>query len=163
MTWVDYAVIAVMAASILWGLWRGIIREVVSLGAWVIAFLTANLFAGPYAQYAPQSIASPELRVLAAFVGIFLITLVVTTLFGLVVSRLASAAGLGGVDRGLGALFGVARGALIVLVLALLAGLTRLPEDAAWRNSVSGPWMAAAALALKAWLPPAFADRLRYH
>jgi membrane protein required for colicin V production len=163
MTWVDYAVIAVMAVSILWGAYRGIIREVVSLGAWVIAFLAANLFAGPFAQYAPQSIERPELRVLAAFVAVFLAALIVTTLAGLILSRIAKAVGLGGVDRTLGALFGVARGALIVLALALLAGLTRLPEDSAWRNSLSGPRMARAALALKPWLPPTFADRLRYH
>jgi membrane protein required for colicin V production len=163
MTWVDYAVIAVMAVSILWGAFRGIIREVVSLGAWVIAFLAANLFAGPFAQYVPQSIERPELRVLTAFVAVFLVALVVTTLAGLILSRIAKAVGLGGVDRTLGALFGVARGALIVLALALLAGLTRLPEDSAWRNSLSGPWMARVALSLKPWLPPTFADRLRYH
>lgn len=163
MTWVDYAVIAVMAVSVLWGALRGIIREVVSLGAWVIAFLAANLFAGPFAQYVPQSVERPELRVLAAFVAVFLVALIVTTLAGLILSRIARAVGLAGIDRTLGALFGVARGALIVLALALLAGLTRLPEDGAWRGSLSGPWMARAALALKPWLPPAFADRLRYH
>jgi membrane protein required for colicin V production len=163
MTWVDYAVIAVMAVSILWGAFRGLIREVVSLGAWVIAFLAANLFAGPFAQYMPQSISRPELRVLAAFAAIFLVALIVTTLFGLLLSRIARAVGLGGVDRALGALFGVARGVLVVLALALAAGLTRLPQDGAWRDSLSGPWMARAALALQPWLPPALAERLRYH
>ncbi|HYG55543.1 MAG TPA: CvpA family protein [Burkholderiales bacterium] len=163
MTWVDYAVIAVMAVSVLWGALRGLIREIMSLGAWVIAFLAANLFAGPFAAYMPQAIQRPELRVLVAFVSIFLLALVVTTLFGLILSKIAKSIGLGGVDRGLGALFGVARGLLIVLALALAAGLTRFPEDGAWKSSLSGPWMARAALALKPWLPPALADRLRYH
>jgi membrane protein required for colicin V production len=163
MTWVDYAVIAVMAVSILWGALRGLIREVMSLGAWVIAFLAANLFAGPLAEFMPQAISRPELRVLASFVSIFLLALIVTTLFGLLLSRIAAAAGLGGVDRVLGAVFGVARGLIILIALTLVAGLTRLPDDSAWRESVSGPWLARGAMALKAWLPPALADRLRYH
>ena len=164
MTWVDYAVIAVMAVSVLWGVLRGLIREVMSLGAWVIAFLAANLFAGPFAEYMPQAIARVELRVLAAFAGIFLVTLIVATLFGLILSKIASAAGLGGVDRALGGLFGVLRGLIILVALALVAGLTRIPaEDSAWRASFSGPWLARGAMALKPWLPPALADRLRYH
>jgi len=164
MTWVDYAVIAVMAVSILWGVLRGLIREVMSLGAWVIAFLAANLFAGPFADYMPQAIARMELRVLAAFVAIFLLTLIAASLFGLILSKIARAAGLGGVDRALGGLFGVLRGLIILVALTLVAGLTRIPaEDSAWRASLSGPWLARGAMALKPWLPPAFADRLRYH
>jgi membrane protein required for colicin V production len=163
MTWVDYAVIAVMAVSVLWGVLRGLIREVMSLGAWVIAFLAANLLAGPMAEYMPQAISRPEARVLAAFVCVFLSVLIITTLFGLILSRVAKAVGLGGVDRVLGGLFGAARGLIIVVALALLAGLTRLPEDGAWKASMTGPWLARGAMALKAWLPPAFADRLRYH
>jgi membrane protein required for colicin V production len=50
-----------------------------------------------------------------------------------------------------------------LLALALLAGLTRLPGDPAWTQSVTGPLLAQAAMAAKPWLPPALASRLRYH
>mgnify|MGYP006203398815 CR=1 FL=1 len=100
---------------------------------------------------------------LVAFVAVFLVTLTVTTLIGVMLSRLARRAGLGGLDRTLGGVFGLARGWVIVLALALLAGLTRLPSDPAWKESFTGPSLARAATYLKAWLPAALAERLRYH
>jgi membrane protein required for colicin V production len=163
MTWLDYAVLGVMGLSVVWGAWRGLVREMMSLAGWVIAFLAANLFAAPLAATLPRSISPPELRVLVAFVGVFVLSLALTSLAGLALAKMLRSVGLGGLDRTLGGLFGVARGAVIVLAFALLAGLTRLPLDPMWQGSVSGPLLGRAALALKPWLPPAFGDRLRYH
>ncbi|TAK84565.1 MAG: CvpA family protein [Betaproteobacteria bacterium] len=163
MTWLDYAVLGVMGLSVVLGAWRGLVREVVSVAGWVIAFLAANLFAAPLAETLPRSLSPPELRVLVAFVGVFVLSLAVTSLAGLVLAKMVKAVGLGGLDRTLGGLFGVARGLVFALAFALLAGLTRLPLDPIWKQSVSGPLLARAALALKPWLPPAFGDRLRYH
>jgi membrane protein required for colicin V production len=162
MTWLDYAVLGVVGLSIVWGVWRGLVRELISLAGWVIAFLAANLFAGPLGERLPQAIGSPELRLIAAFVGIFIASLVVTTLLALLLSKLARAAGLGGLDRALGGLFGLARGVLVVIAFALLAGLTSLPQKPAWKQSVSGMFLARTAAALRQALPPAFAERLRY-
>ncbi len=163
MTWLDYAVLGVLVVSVGWGLWRGLVREVVSLAAWVIAFLAANLFAGPLSEHVPDSVSRPEFRVLLAYVAIFIAALVLTSLGGLLLSKILQAVGLGGVDRALGALFGVARAVLVLVALALAAGLTGLPRDSQWRESVSGPYLESAALGLKPWLPPALAERLRYH
>ena len=66
MTWLDYAVIGVILGSIGWGIWRGLVREVMSLAGWVIAFLAANLFAAPVAEVLPEAIKRPELRTLIA-------------------------------------------------------------------------------------------------
>jgi len=162
-TWIDYVVIAVLALSAAWGVWRGIVREVMSLAGWVIAFLAANLLAGPVGERLPESLARTELRVLAAFIGIFVVSLVVTALVGLLLSRIAKAAGLGGLDRSLGGLFGIARALVILVALALAAGLTRLPQDPAWTGSICGPWLERAAVSIKTWLPPALSERLRYH
>lgn len=163
MTWLDYAALGVLVVSVAWGVWRGLVREVVSLAGWVIAFLAANLLAGPVGERLPESIARAELRVLLAYVGIFIVSLVVTALVGLVLSKILKAVGLGGLDRTLGAIFGLLRGALIIVAAALLAGLTSLPRDPIWTTSLSGPLLTQAALALKPWLPPAFSERLRYH
>ncbi len=162
MTALDYAVLGVVAVSVLWGAWRGLVRELISLAGWVIAFLAANLFAGPLAERLPGALRTPELRLLAAYVAIFIASLVVTTLLGFLLSKLAKAAGLGGLDRALGALFGLARGALIVVAFALVAGLTSLPKKPLWKDSASGALLARTAAALKQALPPAFAERLRY-
>lgn len=163
MTWLDYAALALLAASILWGVWRGLVREVISVAAWVLAFLAANLFAGPLGEQLPKALPTPEIRVLVAFIAVFVAALAVCTLFGLLLSRLAKVAGLGGLDRALGGVFGLARALVILLAFALLAGLTALPRQPVWRNSVCGELLAQAALALRPWLPRTFAGRLRYH
>lgn len=163
MTWLDYAVLGVLGVSTAWGIWRGLVREIVSLLGWLVAFLAASLFAGPLSGHLSGSIATPELRMVAAFVGIFIGTLVVTTLLGIVLSQLMKVIGLDGLDRTLGAMFGVARALLVVVAIALLAGLTSAPRQAWWRDSLSGEALVAAALALKPWLPATFAERLRYH
>jgi len=162
MTWLDYAVAGVFAVSLVVGAWRGLVREVLSILGWVIAFLAANLLAGPVGLMMPQAIPSPELRIAAAYVAVFLGSLIVTALLGLLLSKIVQAAGLGGVDRMLGALFGAARGLLIVLAAALLAGLTSAPRQSFWRDSASGPFLVHAAQALKPLLPQTFSERLRY-
>lgn len=162
MTWLDYAVLGVVAVSLLWGAWRGLVREIISILGWVLAFLAANLFAGPLAPSLPAAIPTPELRLLTAFLAVFIGTLAVTTLAGLLFSKLIRAIGLGGLDHVLGGLFGVARAVLIGVAFALLAGLTSLPRMPAWTDSVSGPPLARLALALKPWLPATFTGRLRY-
>ena len=162
MTWLDYAVLGVFAASVAWGTWRGLVREIVSILGWLVAFLSASLFAGPLSVHMPEALPTPELRTIAAFAAVFVLALVATSLLGLLLSHLVKAVGLGALDRLLGAGFGAARGVLLVLAIALLAGLTSAPRQAWWRDAVSGPPLAAAALAAKPWLPPAFAERLRY-
>lgn len=162
MTWLDYAVAGVFALSLAFGAWRGLVREIISILGWVIAFLAANLLAGPLGPAMPQAIPTPELKVAAAFVAVFVGALVVTSLVGLLLSKIVKAVGLGGLDRLLGAAFGVARGALIVLAAALLAGLTSAPRQPYWRDSASGPLLAQAVGALKPLLPQTLAERLRY-
>ncbi len=162
MTWLDYAVIGVFVTSLAVGAWRGLVREVLSILGWIIAFLAANLLAGPLGPEMPQAIPSPELRVAAAYLAVFVASLIVTSLVGLLLSKIVKAVGLGGVDRLLGAAFGAARALLIVLVAALLAGLTSAPRQPFWRDSVSGPLLVQAAQGLKPLLPQTFAERLRY-
>lgn len=162
MTWLDYAVIGVIGISIGWGLWRGLVREIMSLAGWVIAFLAANLFAAPVAELLPSAVSHPEYRLLLAFVVVFVLTLVVTSIAALLLLKIITAVGLGVTDRLLGALFGLARALLILVAFALVAGLTRMPARPVWKDSIFGPSLAGAALALKPWLPPALAGRLRY-
>ena len=162
MNWLDYAVIGVLLVSMIWSALRGVVREIVSLGGWIIAFLAANLFAGPLAAHLPQAIPGESLRTLAAFLAIFVIALICSALVGLLMSKLVNAVGLGAIDKALGALFGIARGAILVLVAVLAAGLTNAPKQAWWKESTGGALLTHAALVLKPWLPDSFAQRLRY-
>jgi membrane protein required for colicin V production len=163
MSWLDFAVIGVTLGSIAWGVWRGLVREVMSLAGWVIAFLAANLFAAPVAEVLPEAIKRPELRTLIAYVLVFLVVLMVTTAGAVLLGKIMHAVGLGSLDRTLGGLFGLLRGLIIVVAFALAAGLTTMPKKAFWKDSASGAALEGAALALKPWLPAAFADRLKYN
>jgi membrane protein required for colicin V production len=162
-TGLDYAALGALALSVAWGLWRGLAREVISLSGWVLAFLAANLFAEPLAGALPQSISHRELRVIVAFLAVFVVTLTAATLLAMVLSKALKAAGLGGLDRTLGGIFGLGRALLIVLAFALVAGLTALPRQPLWRDSWSGPVLGRTVVELKPWLPAPLAERLRYH
>ncbi|MDA1118036.1 MAG: CvpA family protein [Proteobacteria bacterium] len=163
MTWLDYLVLTIILASILWGVWKGLVHEVISVAAWVLAFLGANLFAGPLGDMLPEALPTPEIRVLVAFVLVFIAILAVCTLLGRMLSKLVKVAGLGDLDRSLGGVFGLARALMIALAIAVIAGLTGLPRQPGWQNSISGPLLTQAVLAFKPWLPRPLALRLRYH
>ena len=162
MTWLDYAVIAVLIISIAWGAWRGLVHEVLSLVGWIFAFVMGNLFAMPLAAMFPAAM-RPELRVVVAFLLIFVGTLVVAALLAALFTKFIKVSVLHSLNRWLGALFGLLRGLLIVVVLAMVAGLTSFPRKPDWTNSATGYSLAQTVVQLKPWLPPAFAQRLRYH
>jgi len=162
MTVFDYAVLAIVALSILLSVIRGLVREILALLAWVAAFVVANLFGGRVAALLPAQIPSEELRLLAGFVGIFFVVLLLMSLVSIAVSGLVKNAGLGAEDRILGGVFGLARGVLILLVLVLLAGLTPLPKEPVWRNAVFSQPLEALAMAVKIWLPGDLSRRITY-
>jgi membrane protein required for colicin V production len=162
MTWVDYTVIVVLIVSIAWGAWRGLVHEVLSLIGWIMAFVAGNLLAAPLAELLPATM-RPELRVVIAFVTVFVGTLVVAALLAALITRFVKVSVLHGLNRWLGALFGLLRGLLIVVVLAMIAGLSSLPRKPDWTNSATGYSLGQTVLQLRPWLPPAFAQRLRYH
>jgi membrane protein required for colicin V production len=162
MTLFDLAVIAIVGLSILLSVIRGLVREVLALAAWVVAFLAANVLAAKVVPWMPEALASEELRLLAAFVCVFIGVLIVMSLLAMLASKLVKNAGLGMEDRLLGAGFGLARGLLVVMILVLLAGLTPIPRQAVWRNAIlSGP-LEGLAVAIKAWLPAELAQRITY-
>lgn len=162
MTWFDYAVLAVLALSALIGLWRGFVREVFALGAWVVATFAALTFSDPAGEWLPAASATPFARGLAAGVAIFVVVLIVGGLTGVLLAKALRVAGFGLADRTLGGVFGLARGALICLLAVLVAGLTVLPKEPFWREAtLSGP-LETAVVALKPHLPPPLAARVRY-
>jgi len=163
MSLLDYAAIGVILVSMVWGIWRGLMREVMSLAGWVLAFLAANAVAAPIGELLPASLASAEVRILIAFAAIFVLVLSAATLAGMALSKLFKAAGLSGVDRTLGAIFGLARGIVILLAFTIAAGLTSLPRHPLWKESVAAGMATRTILQLTAWMPPALEKRLKYN
>ena len=129
MTAFDYIVIAIVAASVLLGLWRGVVGEIIALVAWVLAFFAAKYFGAEVARAMFTSITDPALRLVAAWVAVFVVVLVLMALVRLAVRGLLKALGLSLSDRLLGIVFGGVRGLAIVLVLVAAGGMTSLPGE----------------------------------
>ncbi|MBK9160495.1 MAG: CvpA family protein [Nitrosomonadales bacterium] len=160
MTGFDFALIAILLVSSLLGLWRGLVYEVLSLAGWPVAFLLSRLFAADVAPLVPAS--RETMRIMLAYAAVFVSALVVWGVLVWLLSKLVKAVGLGWLDGALGGLFGVARGALAILALVWLAGLTHIPEQPFWRDAKTSGVVEDAALMTKAWLPDNFAQRIRY-
>jgi membrane protein required for colicin V production len=141
MVWIDYCILAVVALSILISLLRGFVKEAISLGTWVLAFWLALTFAGRLAEWFVGSVASTALRYMLAFAILFVAVLILGAIINYVVSTLVEKTGLSGTDRLIGAIFGFARGLVVVAALVLLAGLTRLPESDVWHQSRFVPYV----------------------
>ena len=162
MTFFDYTVLAVFGVSILLGVMRGLVREALSLLAWVAAFWVANAYMVDISRMLPEAIPTESLRFLAAFVMLFLGALLLSSLVTIALAELVKTLGLGVYDKGLGALFGLARGVLVVLTLVLLSGLTSLPHQGFWRNAMFSAPLEALAADVKPWLPQDFSKRISY-
>jgi membrane protein required for colicin V production len=162
MTPFDYFVLAVMAISLLVGVTRGVVSEILALLAWVAAFIAARMWAVPAGNLLLAELSDSLWRQLAGFVAVFVAVLILFALVRWVTSLLLKEAGLRPLDRVLGALFGVARGVLVLLVLVLLAGLTPLPQQQWWRHAMLAPPLETGVLAVKPWLPPELAKRIQY-
>ncbi|MEK7230404.1 MAG: CvpA family protein [Pseudomonadota bacterium] len=162
MTGFDYAVLAIVGISVLLSIIHGFVRELLALASWIVAFIAAQLFAADAARLLPTAIASESLRLLAAFLAVFLAVLLATTLLANVLSGLFRRAGLGPVDRLLGAVFGLVRGFAIVMVVMLLAGLTALPQQPVWREAMFSAPLETLANAIKVWLPHDLSQHINY-
>ena len=162
MTVFDYFVLGIVALSLLIGVWRGVINEILALAAWFVGFWVARAWADPVGEVLFDGTVEPVWRQTAGFVTVFVVVLVVFVLARWLVTLMLRAVGLGPLDRVLGAVFGVARGVLVVWALVLLAGLTVLPQQSWWRQAAFSPPLETAVLAAKPWLPPDLAKRLRY-
>lgn len=161
MTGFDYIVLAILGVSALLGMIRGLIKEVLSLVAFAVA-VGAALWWGASASAALSGyIANGLVRTALGYGGVFVIVLLLVGLLNITLSGLVERTGLTPADHGLGAVFGLARGALIIFVLVGLAGHTELPAEAWWREArLSGAVVGAVQQAgavlpstLSSWLP----------
>ena len=162
MTVIDIVVLAIVGISIALGVLRGLVREVLALVAWVAAFLLSNFLAPEFAKLLPRGMGSEDIRLLVSYVIVFIIVLVAFSVLAVLASKLVKVVGLGASDRVVGGVFGLARGVLVVMILVLLAGLTSLPRQSAWRDAVLRGPLEAVAGHVKAWLPADLSKRIKY-
>ena len=116
----DWVVVVILGLSALLSLWRGFVREAFSLAGWVLAFVVANLAAMTVAEAIGDLIANRTGRYIVAWALLFVLVLVASSFAARLLSKLIAASGLGVLDRLLGMIFGLARGALIVMALVFV-------------------------------------------
>lgn len=160
--WADIVILVIIGLSALISLWRGFLREVLSLLAWILAFWVAYRFTPLAALWLTDFVDVPSVRFILGFVALFVLTLIAMSLIGHIIVKIVGGTGLTGTDRMLGLLFGMARGGVIVLLLVLLAGLTQIPQDPWWRQSWLLVHFQQAALWVTERLPRGVAEHINY-
>jgi membrane protein required for colicin V production len=162
MNWVDLLVLGVAALSALIGFARGLVREVLGIGAWLGAALIAAV-AFPFASAKARGlITDPGIADGVAVGAVFLVSLILLSLIASFIGGVVRNSALGGLDRTLGLVFGLARGAALIVVAYIVLGLIEAP--AAWPPVVLGARALPFAYDGAAWvvqmIPPRYRPRL---
>lgn len=160
--WVDYGIIGLVGLSSLIGLFRGLVKEVFSLGLWIGAGWLALHYNHELSNSLVSAIPVPSARYAASFLLIFVGVLVLGGMVNYLLGKLISSTGLAGTDRLAGLLFGAMRGALIVSLMVLFAGVTPLPEDPWWKQSKLIPPFQSLGLWLKGQIPSGLASQVKF-
>lgn len=134
MNGVDFAVLMIIAFSALFGFMRGAVREILGVGAWVGAGFTALMFYPTMLPIVRSTIGRPDFAEPVAFGLVFLVVLILLSLIARLMARAVRNAGLGGLDRTLGLLFGLGRGALLIIGAYIGLGIADPITD--WPNPI---------------------------
>lgn len=162
MTGFDYLVIGIVAVSLLFGLLRGVVGEIIALAAWGVGIFAAIEFGAAVGHSVFAGLSDPALRTLAGCVVIFVGILVSMAVLNMVVRSMVKALGLSVSDRILGMIFGLTRGVLVCMVLVGLGGMTSAPTQPWWRNATLAAPLETVVMAVKPWLPDDLAKRIRF-
>ena len=162
MTIFDYLVIFILIASIIISTMRGLVKEILSLVSWVVAFVVANMFGAQLAPLLPEVIPGEVMRLIVAFLALFIGVRILMGLLMMAVDALIKAGGLSLADRGLGGLFGLARGIVIVLAAVIVAGMTALPKQDFWTQALLSPMAESGVRTVKPFLPASMSQHVNF-
>jgi membrane protein required for colicin V production len=153
MQWVDLAMLGILAISMLVGLVRGLVFEVLSLVGWLVAYLVARWFAGDVAVHIPIGKPGSAVNHAVGFAILFIAALLLWAVASRLLRFLIHASPLSIPDRALGACFGLLRGLVLLLAAATVIAVTPLAKSPAWRASHGAQWLHAALDGLRPLLP----------
>lgn len=160
MNWVDGIILGILGLSILIGLMRGLVAEVLSLVVWVAAFVVATWFGPDVAALFENAISLSVARISLGYAICFIGVLLLGALIRFAARRLIWSTGLSGIDRLLGVVFGFVRGVLVVTLVVFLVGLTAMTRESWWQHSTLLPQFQATAAWLGQNIPANVTDRL---
>ena len=156
----DWVFLAVLVASLALGAWRGLVYEVLSVLGWIAAFVLAQWLAPDAAAWLPMGQAGDAMRYAAGFVLVFIAAAFAAGLLAWLVKKLVEAVGLRPVDRTLGAAFGLVRGAVLLLAVAVVVNMTPLHSGQWWTESTGAAVSTTVLKGLKPVLPERFGQYL---
>jgi membrane protein required for colicin V production len=162
MIWIDYAITFVVIVSAIIGLMRGFIKEAFALLTWVVAIGVGMHYSRDFAVLLQKTISYPSARIATAFAILFFLTLILGSLISFILNHLIEKTGLTGTDRLVGMLFGLTRGAILVSLMVMMAGITPLPDDPWWSQSLLIPPFQSLAVWLKDLIPSDMAGYIHY-
>jgi len=158
----DYLVLGILVLSVLLGLLRGLIKEILSLCAYVAAFVGAVWWGPRVSDWLHSLVDNPLLRTGISYLAVFLVILLLVGLLNMTLGALISKTGLTPADHGLGGLFGLLRGTLVVLGLVTLAGYTELPQEDWWQEARLSKAAVRGVQTVGGWLPPSMREWIPY-
>lgn len=136
--WIDYAIMGVIAFSVIMGIVRGFVREAMSLVTWVVAISVGILYCEAFSVYFSK-ISMLGIRLTLSFVLLVLGSLIIGGIISHVIVRIIRLTGFGITDRIIGTFFGFARGAAIVSILILIVQQTSIRNDKLYQESLIAP------------------------
>lgn len=151
--WLDWLILVIGLASIVIGLARGFVFECLSLAGWVVAWFGAQWAAPSLAPYLPVGTPGGGLNHGVAFIGAFVLALIVWALLARLVRLVIHATPLSVADRMLGGAFGALRACVLLLALATVVSLTPAAQSPAWKGSMGARGLTQMLAALKPLLP----------
>ena len=162
--WADWVIVAIVIVSCLFGLKRGLIKEALSVGNWVVALVVAQTFRAELAELLSKKIETPSVRELVSFGVLFFVTLMVGAAVTYLISEVVKATGLSSTDRTLGMVFGLLRGFIVVMALLILVPtVISIDQDVWWAHSILIPhflafedWARAGAGQISQWVMELF-------
>jgi membrane protein required for colicin V production len=158
----DFILLGIIGTSMLLGVWRGLIKELMSLVAFGLAFLAAIWWGPDLSSFGILNwVKHDYLKLGIAYASLFIATLLAVGILNMALAAMIKSTGLSPADRGLGGLFGLLRGVLLLLVLVTIAGYTPLIQEPWWKNAMFSKQMVGVIQQLKQrkpepidqWLP----------
>lgn len=146
----------ILLLSLVAGAWRGLVDELMSLAGWVAAFVLAQWLAADVAEALPVwRDAAAQVRHALSFVLVFVASVFAASLLSWLLRKVVDTVGLRPADRSLGALFGLMRGVLVLMVLAVVVQLLGLHKESWWQQSLLTPVLDVLLSGIKPVLPEA--------
>ena len=136
---IDTGILIITVLSCAFGLWRGLVKEVLSLLSWIAALMVARIYSEYLSGLMVNMIENESIRYVTAFAILFIVVMMLGTLLNHLISKLLTITGLKLADRVFGGVFGIARGVIIVLVIMFITS-PFLSESPMWENSSLVPY-----------------------